>query len=77
MGVPPILIHLNRISLYKPSSYWGNPHDYGNPHIISYTINHEMSPLYAQLSLVKKPMKRTSSVSSMDTSPLLEAQPGY
>ena len=25
MGVPPVIIHSNRISRYKPSSHWGTP----------------------------------------------------
>ena len=31
MGVPLVIIHLNRIFHYKPSSYWGIP-ILGNPY---------------------------------------------
>ena len=30
IGVPLVIIHLNGMLPYKPSSYWGQPH--GNPH---------------------------------------------
>jgi hypothetical protein len=35
MGVPPILIHVNRIVHYKPSSYGGTT-ILGNPHVYTY-----------------------------------------
>ena len=37
MGVPRFIIHVNRISPYKPSSYWGTSID-GNPHLYSMGI---------------------------------------
>lgn len=30
MGVAPKIIHFNKIFPQKPSSYWGQPYDYGN-----------------------------------------------
>ena len=32
MRVPPVIVHLNRIFPYKPSSYWGTA-IYGHPHM--------------------------------------------
>ena len=32
MGVPLVIIHVTRVSHYKPSSYWGTP-NLGNLHI--------------------------------------------
>ena len=39
MREPPV-IHLKVIFPYKPLSYWGYPHDYGNPHIYVYIHNY-------------------------------------
>ena len=33
MGVPPVIIHFDRIFPYKPSIYRGTPRDYGNLHL--------------------------------------------
>ena len=36
--VPPVIIRFDDILHDKPSSYWGNPRDYGNPHILKIVI---------------------------------------
>ena len=57
MGVPPNHPFLDGIFPYKPTSYWGYPHGYGNPPYLETTI--QKNPLWLRTAGFGGPMLLT------------------